>query len=214
MIKRTILPVLVLIMAFLLSNCASTYKALNPDRQYYTNKSTENDVEFSYKYDLLQEFKNKKYAKREDKKAIRVVAIKITNSSSQVITLGENAKIYAGDSEVVLLDPTLVHAELKQGVAIYALYLLMLPMEVNFSRSSSFGSGVPQSNVSGYPVGLVLAPALAIGNGLVAHSANQKFKNELLLFNMIGRKIQPKETVYGLIGIRDTQYSPLRLKLF
>lgn len=214
MIKKIILPVLVVIMAFLLSNCASTYKELNPDRQYYTQKSVQDGVEFSYKYNLLREYKNKKYAKREDKKAIRIVAIKITNSSSQVITLGENAKIYAGDSEVVLLDPKFVHAELKQGVAIYALYLLMLPMQVNFSRSSSFGSGVPQSNTSGYPVGLILAPALAVGNGLVAHSANQKFKNELLLFNMIGRKIQPKETVYGLIGIRDTQYSSLSLKLF
>ncbi len=214
--KKYFLIALGLSIVFLLSNCASTYKPLNPDRQYYSNKSVNSEIEFYYKYSVLREQKNKKYTKKEDKKAIHVVAIKIKNNSSQVITLGENAKIYAGeDSELALIDPNVVYTELKQGVGIYALYLLLLPTQVNFSRSTtnSFGSGVQQSNTSSFPLGIILGPGLALGNGFVAYSANQKFKNELLTFNLIGKKIQPKETVYGLIGIRDTQYSPLILKV-
>jgi hypothetical protein len=120
----------------ILSGCASSYKPLRPNATYYPTTNTESGLEFSYKLGVLRENGNKKYAKREDRKAIRLASVKIVNTSDRSYTVGSNLKFYSGNSELILIDPATLHRELKQGVPIYLLYLLMTPIQFYSTKHS------------------------------------------------------------------------------
>ena len=67
----------------------------------------------------------KKYAKKEFKKQIDVVAIQITNNSQRDLTFGKDVKLTKYDGqELLIINNNQVHSSLKQGVPIYLLYLL------------------------------------------------------------------------------------------
>lgn len=197
--------ILLLTLFLLFSSCASTYKQLRPNSTYYpvTNNST--GIDFSYKHGILRESGNKKYAKREDKKAIRLAAVKITNKTGSAFTIGQNAKFYSGNGELILLTPDFLHRELKQGVPEYLLYLLLTPL--NFYKTNSDGT------VDSTPVGYVLGPGIAFGNMIGAGAANQNFLKELRTYDLINKQINPGETVYGIIGMRDNGFNPIELRI-
>src|ERR1700741_3401711 len=98
-----------------LGGCASTYKPINPKSAYYTSVSGSEKIEFSYRHGVLRDMGNKKYAKREDRKAIRLASVKIYNGSDAPLTVGKDLVINVGNAEAVLLEPTMLHRELKQG---------------------------------------------------------------------------------------------------
>lgn len=197
--KKTILFALLA-----LCGCASGYKSIKPDITYYQSREDYSGVELSYRMGILSEHRNKKYAKREDKKGIRVVAVRLMNNTNSPLVVGEDFRFYTGDSELPLLDPSIVHAELKQGVPIYLLYLLLSPMQLYTSDE--------QGNVDATPIGLFIGPGIAVGNMLGAGAANQNFLRELMQYNIINKTIEPGETVFGLIGIRDNGYNPISLR--
>jgi hypothetical protein len=176
----------------ILSGCASSYKPLRPNATYYPTTNTESGLEFSYKLGVLRENGNKKYAKREDRKAIRLASVKIVNTSDRSYTVGSNLKFYSGNSELILIDPA-------------TLYLLMTPIQFYSTNSSG--------QTTSTPIGVVLGPGLAIGNMVGAGGANQNFLKELNTFNLINKTIKPGETVYGIIGIRDIGYNPINIKV-
>ena len=188
----------------LLFSCASSYKPLRPSTHHYPASRDYSGLEFSYKMGVLQERRNKKYAKREDMKAIRLVAVKLVNNTASALTVGKHFNFYSGGSPLVLLEPPLVHAELKQGVPIYLLYLLLSPMQLYTSDE--------MGNVESTPIGLIVGPGIAIGNMAGAGAANQNFLRELVQYNMIGKTIEPGETVYGLIGIGDNAYNAIEIR--
>jgi hypothetical protein len=66
---------------------------------------------------------------------------------------------------------------------------------------------------SSTPIGLVVGPALAGGNMLVAASANKHFSIELQNNSLIDRDIKAGETFYGLIAINDNGFMPLSLEV-
>lgn len=64
--------------------------------------SNENsNVELQYRYELL----HKKYFKKELKKGIKLVAIKITNNSNKDLIFGKDIVLtYENDSEIYLVE--------------------------------------------------------------------------------------------------------------
>ena len=103
-----------LLLSILMSSCAGSFKSVNPSTLDINTRSDNSDVEFFYKYDVLQEKGNKKYSKKELKAGMRLVAIKITNTTGRTIKFGDNARLYSGDSEIRLWPPDLVHKKIKQ----------------------------------------------------------------------------------------------------
>lgn len=195
---------IILFTLLVLCGCASGYRSIRPNSTFYQDSDNYSGLEFSYRMGVLSEHRNKKYAKREDKKGIRVVAVKLVNNTNRPLVVGEDFRFYTGNSELVLIDPSIVHAELKQGVPIYLLYLLMSPIQLYTSDE--------QGNVRSTPIGLFLGPGIAFGNMLGAGAANQSFLRELLQFSVINKTIEPGNTLFGLIGIRDNGYNPIRLR--
>ncbi len=191
----------------LLSSCASGYKMIEPENINYISSNETNNVVFQYKYDLL----DNKYAKKELKKEVKLVAIKITNNSGKDIMFGKEAKLtYENGQEIYVMDKDKVYKLLKQSPASYLWYLLLTPVNLYTSKPSPNGY---QQETSSTPIGLILGPGLAGGNMIAASSANNKFKEELFEYNMIGTVIKNGETKYGLIGIETDSFDSLKLKI-
>lgn len=195
---------IVLIMS--LTSCASGYKMINPSSINYVSTNEVEGVKLEYKYNLLE----KKYAKKEIKKGVRLVAIKITNNSEKNITFGKDVTLtYENDSEVYVLENENTFRTLKQSPASYLWYLLLTPLSFNVTEVSSNG----RIENSSTPIGLVVGPGLTAGNMIAAGAANNKFKTEMLNYNINGSIIKKGETKHGLIGVRADSYDALKLKV-
>ena len=193
---------LLIISCIFAASCASTYKTINPSSIDFPHD--EKDAIFSYKYNVLKESRNRKLMKKEDKRHMRILAVKIVNTTNQTLLYGTNYKIYSMNREVRVLDPETAAAVVKQTVPSYLLYLLFTPMRLTVTTPD---------RTSVTPIGFVLGPALAGGNMAVAANSNARFKKEMIASSIIERPIPPGETFYGLIAIQDNQFMPLTLNL-
>ena len=185
-------------------------KTLDSDSQTMIDKITKGNMQWDFnttetaianmiiqlKQDIVSD-----EAKKERKNNIKLVAVKITNNTDKVINLGTNAAFFVGNSMIVPMDVNSIKNRLKQSVPSHLFYLLLTPLTFTFNNSKPL------------PVGLILGPALSGGNMLVAGNANKKFYEELLQYDILNRDIQKGETVYGLVGFRNLDFSPLTIKI-
>jgi hypothetical protein len=192
------------IVTLYISGCASSYNMIMPPMLSYPNKSVSDSVSLYYCYKILEESDNRKYARKERKSGIKVVAVKIVNNSTRAVSFKNNLQLFAGSGLVLPKDNTLIYYDLKQSVPSYMVYLVLFPMHkitVNF--------GGP-ANV--FPFGFVVAPLFAATNMIKAAHANNLFRFELDKFNIVNQDIPPGETVYGLMCIESEDEVPLTLK--
>ena len=202
-IFRTAILLLIIVS---LSSCASGYKAIQPRTINFLSTNMEEGIKLEYKYNLL----HKKYGKKEVKKGIKLVAIKITNETDKNLTFGNDLKLtYENGTEVEIIENDRVFKALKQKPATYLFYLLLTPL--NFYTTSSTSGAQPKS--SSFPIGLVLGPSLTGGNMIAAGSANSNFKSDLMIYNINGTMINAGETKYGLIGIKSDSPDALKIKV-
>jgi hypothetical protein len=193
--------------AIALTSCASSYKKINPKSLAYYSNSKEQNVTLEYKYNLL----NGKYQKKESKKDIRVVAVKITNNSDRDLLFGKDFNIvYPSGSLVNLMSTDKVFSELKQQPLSYLWYLLLSPLQFYTYSTNSYGQ---QTVTSSFPVGLIVGPGLTGGNMLASGGANKNFNTELKEYDILNKVIKKGETVYGIIGIQSSSYDSLQLKI-
>ena len=198
---------LLLTIALTLTNCASGYKMIEPKSINYISANESDGVKLEYKYDLL----DKKYEKKELKKGVKLVAVKITNNFGRDLMFGRDAKlVYENGTEVYVMENEKAFNTLKQSPASYLWYLLLTPVNLYTFETNSNGF---QQETSSTPIGLVLGPGLAGGNMIAAGSANKKFKEEMLEYNVNGTIIKNGETIYGLIGIKTDSFNALKLKI-
>lgn len=202
--KKVISKCLLLAFATLLIGCAASYKPIDPPSVIYRS-STENDgLKVQYKYNMLEERGNKRYTKKEGKYNIRLVSLKITNNTGKNINLSRDVEFYANDYLVLPLDPSSIQQRIKQTTPTYLLYLLLSFLQLNVSNGT---------DVDSYPIGLIIGPPIAIGNFAVASNANTKFLREMQNYNLHKKEILDGQTVYGIIGITNSDFGQISLKL-
>ena len=195
------------ILIFCLTSCASSYRMIQPKTINHISKNEVDGLTLQYRYELF----DKKDEKKEEKKGVKLVAIKITNNSEREVTFGKDVTLaFENDRIVYVMENEKVFKTLKQSPASYLWYLLLTPLNLYTTKTNSYG--VPEQT-SSTPIGLVLGPGLAGGNMIAAGSANKKFKTELLEYNINGTVIKKGETKYGLIGIRSDSFDALRLRV-
>jgi hypothetical protein len=187
-----------------LSSCAATYNKINPEGISYTNLTAQDGVTLGYRFAVLEESQNRKYAKKEIKTGIKLVALSLTNGTEKDLTLGQNLFLYAGERQLALADQSATIRALKQRTPSYLGYLLLSFLNVYVDN------GIERKI---YPVGLVVGPAITIGNMAMASGANNNFTREMMRYNLFNRTIKPGEKVFGLVGLRNTSYDPLSIKL-
>jgi hypothetical protein len=198
-IKPTLIAIAI---ASIFCSCASSYKAIHPQNLNYT--SSDSTETFAYKYGILSQARNKKYAKKEGKNHISVIAIRINNNTMHTLKYGYNYKIYSGNQELEILPITTVTKSIKQTTPTYLLYLLLTPATFNVSTATSKSST---------PIGLIIGPGLAALNVAIAAKANSNFKKEMEAYSIFDKEIKTGDTVYGIIAIQNTDLLPLSIRI-
>lgn len=198
--------------AVLLSSCAGSYHSINPQTLAYGYAPKSNaSVELGYHQNVLTEHRNKKFARKERKKNIHLVAVKVTNNTDRSLTIGKDVQIYSGNLPVVPLDQAITYKSLKQQAPLFLLYLLLSPMQLHTNAEmQSNGQMVYQNS---FPIGLIIGPGIALGNMMVADGNNKKFKQDLNNYDLTNRQLAPGETAYGLIGITKLITEPLEMRI-
>jgi len=191
--------------SLLLTSCAGAYHPIKPGILSYNAHNNLDQIDFSYKYGVNQERQNKKYAKKEIKKGVSVIAVQIKNNTNKPIVIKDNISFYANNQRVYPLEPLALKSMLKQQGGYYLFYLLFTPM----TFTTFDGNGNVQSS---YPYGLVLGPALAFGNLIGASTANKTMINEFSKENIITKTIEPGEKVSGLMAIKTFDYPELTIR--
>jgi len=191
-------------------SCAGFYNEIKLDRlsYYATNKSDDNTVSLSYAYGVLDGANNKKYAKREDKSNVNVVALKLTNNTDRTLSFPEDYEFTYYQGELIIpMNREDTYSKVKQkGIGFY-LFWLFANITINNSSTDSYGNY--QNDQIFIPSGIAIAAA----NIIVATSANGKFKRQLLKYDLSLKKIKPKETAYGLIGMNTSETREIRIRL-
>lgn len=181
----------------LFSSCAGGYELVKPQHIVYETTQALSDITISYKYNVLEDYGNKKYAKKERKKGLQLVALKVVNHSSDTLVFSRDIQIFANKDYIIPIESEVMFKQFKQHPFMHLLYSLIW---VNFSNGDQY-----QSRSIPVPVGLFIG----VGNLGIAASANKKFMRELYEFKVLHRKIAPGETAFGLFGMRDMSYAPL-----
>jgi len=202
--KKMIFKFLTIALIFVLTGCASYYRQINPPTVSYDSRETNEGVVFSYKYDVLRESGNKKFADKEIKKGVKLIAVKITNNTGSMLNIGRDIAFYSGNKQLTPMNPIVIKESIKQITPGYLTYLLLTLVNVYVTNGSSTQT---------YQVGLILGPAVTIGNMAVAGAANKNLLKELDLYNIQDKDVEVGETVYGIVGFRDLGYNPLTLKV-
>jgi hypothetical protein len=205
--KKSILKILTFTFVIILTGCAASYRPINPPTLNYNAHDLQDGIGFSYKYDVLREKGNIKYSKKEDKKGVRLIAVKVTNNTDTVMNVGKDIAFYSGQKQIFPMEPITIKESIKQIVPGYLPYLLLTFVNLTLTKSNS--NGVTTEVV---PIGLGLGPGITILNLGIAGSANKNMLDELNQFNILNRNIKKGETVYGIIGVRDMGYSPISIK--
>jgi len=186
-----------------LSSCAAKYRKINPPVVTYPVNNINEGINFSYRYNVLEERGNKKLASKEIKQSVKILAVKIINSTDSTIVLGRNFEIFSGTDKLKLMEPLTISKAVKQNVPTYLFYLLGSFSTLKIQR------GLSETTL---PIGLVIGPGLTLINTSTASKSNRDMLEELETYNLLYKDIKKGETVYGLIGVRDIDFVPLQAR--
>ena len=185
-----------------MGSCAKKYYPLTPQNLGYPAGNKTSGIEVGYLYNLLSLKGNKKYAKKEQRKDLRLVAVKVTNHFDQSISIRRDVQFMANGNPIELVEPQISYNSLKQRAVLYVLYAFI------FFRVPNYNSNGTQSSFI-VPIGLPFAAYnLAVGLG-----ANKKFLMDLEMFNLNSKIIMPGESAIGLISINNVGYPTLTARL-
>jgi hypothetical protein len=190
----------------LATSCAGSYAPIRPKLiTSYIATPPSGPVSFAYQFDALRlGGPNKKYVKKEMKNGYHVVAVRVTNNWDREINFSRDLTLLYGDRPIMPVPAAIAAHDLRQGVAIYLLYLLG---NVQVGGTTDVRTGATTGGTF-LPTGLFLAG----GNILGASSANGNMRKELETNDLTNRNIEPGETVYGIISLRETSVAPLRVE--
>jgi hypothetical protein len=198
MIKRMLAFLLI---GSILISCASYFRPIVPQSMSYGVMQSGDEISYAWRYNVLAESKNKKYARKELNHGIQLLAVQVQNTGSEEIVLREHAKFYMGDKLVLPMEPQQIQQQVKQLSGLYMLWSLLW---VIITTCDSF-----DCSIIPLPVGLVIG----IGNLGKASRANKDLLAELSANNILDKRIAPGETATGLVGIASGSLIPIEIRI-
>ncbi|MCB0490252.1 MAG: hypothetical protein KDC99_17365 [Cyclobacteriaceae bacterium] len=191
---------ILLIGVITLSSCASGYRPMLPRQMSFSSLEGEG-IKYSYRYNVLSETRNKKYANKELKHGVKLIALQVQNTTDEEVILREHARFYTGDKQVLPLDPKQMQQQVKQPGGLYMLWSLLW---LYYTKCEGF-----ECNTIPIPIGVVIG----LLNLSTASRANKDLLSELISNNILDKRIAPGETVTGLLGISSDGSLPLEIRL-
>jgi hypothetical protein len=205
--KRFVPFAMLLLIVTLFSGCAASYHTIFPNAIRFPSMVTEDGVQLSYQYDILRSSGNNRYGAKEEKKGLRLIALKIKNLADTSICLSRDYDLFSGDIKIIPLESSAISGRLKQKVWPYYFYMLMTLVRIDYMVTT------PTTITTGtIPVGWALGPGLTLLNTMKASSSNRKLYYNLNQTAIWNRVIKTGETAYGLIGIEGPEVRPIHLR--
>lgn len=191
----------------LTTGCAGSYTLIRPNSiNTYTRSQSSGPVDLSYQFDALRLRRgNKKYVKKASKQGYQIVAVRVTNNWDREINFSRDLNLLYGDRPIAPTSSIAAAQDLKQGVPIYLLYLLL---NINVGGTTN-----PQTSATTGGTFLPTGPFIAGGNMLVAGGANSNLRKEFGAYDLTNRNIKAGETVYGILPLRELSVAPLRVEM-
>ncbi|OWP61688.1 hypothetical protein CDA63_18065 [Hymenobacter amundsenii] len=192
--------------ATLLSGCAGSYHAIQPERltSYQSASASGAPLDFSYRYNaLIMNGANKKYVKKERKRGYQIVAVQLRNNTVADLNFSRDLELTFADRPIQPVSSLQASEDLKQGVAIYLLYVLGI--------GQVGGTYDPYTGQTTGGTILPWGPVVAGGNMLGASAANKNMRNEFARYDLTNKVLHPGETVYGIVALRETGIAPLKI---
>lgn len=140
------------------------------------------------------------YWKGLKEEQISVAHILIENNSNQALKIDSNLFVYDQQTPLRALNSQKVYQSLRQPTENYLWYALL-------------SLGVFKINSIEFPIGLILGPTITTFNVAVAHSANAKLQNELVLNDLSKKTIQPGEHAEGFLCYKRAKFEEFHFKI-
>ena len=157
---------ILLLCTLLMSSCAAIYNPIEPSYLSYELAGNYNGLKLSYRYGILAELNNKRYARKENKQKIKLVVVKIENTSNQALVVGKDFNLISNGQAIEFINSAAAYQKLKQkNWPALGFLLLALTPPVQTTNGAS---------VADFPLGMVAGPMLAAGNIFVAINANKQ----------------------------------------
>lgn len=179
-------------------NCAKSHYRIDPPKLAYIAQDKNDKLTLEYKYDVLQGSNRK----REREKGLRLVALKITNTSNRDLLFGHDFDICFENGQAIdIFHHQQAYRIYKKAVLPYMLHLAWTPLKLYILGSKPIS------------IGYVLGPVLAIVNTVKASRANQDLLTEMKYFRIDKHRINKGKTKYGLINIVTPVNRRLKIKM-
>jgi hypothetical protein len=188
----------------ILASCARSFHTLNPTMYYFDNtKPLTEEINVSYLYDIQNISRNKPYARKERKKYIKLVALKIDNNSDKelILTRDNFAIKTSSGRDIEIISNEQYNKAIRQYSGTYAL----------FYGLSGFGyewgevNGEEYSTLSYNFLPLIIG----VGNAFFAEASNNNQKQNMNNLQIYGKSLKPHSSMHGLIAIKDMGYPEL-----
>ena len=188
---------LFLLSVLLLGGCASQYRHVEPHSMKYHNKPYylyNGEVEVTYRYNILEKAKNKKYARMEKRSGISLLAVRIANFGNDTLFIPDDLLIEGRDNCVFPL-------EMNEAIEVFIQdnpVMDEVGSLANVQVNTGWGWVVPIA---------VSIPGLI--NNSIEEKANERFIKEMEDYYLIYSNVPPGETVSGLIALPVAPNTPL-----
>lgn len=199
---------LLFLTAAMLSSCAGIYKRSNPADFRYTTKRESGPLEYYYITNVFDRLGAKKYKRKEKKKGVVLIALKLVNKSSDTILITENnLKISNQTRNVILLSPMQYYNKVKQKSGFYFFWNFLPNGYYTNETSVTNGQRVITPKYHFLPIGM----SLSLLNFFVSRNSNKALKSDLFKYDLIGQKLLPGETVYGFLPAEEPMTNLLEI---
>jgi hypothetical protein len=200
------------------SGCASRYFVTDPADYVWKVSSTKDSLEYFVMTDVFRKTGNEKCSHKEKKHNMACLALKIVNHSNSVMTFtSENFRFQSEGIDIEYVEPMAFYKNIKQIAGLYLIYLPFNPIIVKQYITYSYVPFVspvvivpPVVTYKYYPIPMGLP--IGIANCIVASHANKKLAKDLFDKQILGKTVDPSQTVYGYIYIKRPAKLELRLK--
>ena len=184
---------LFIVLALGWAGCAASYHPIQPDTLAFAalpDSLAQLPVNFAFRYHVLKDAGNRKYAKKEKRHGISLLALRIVNDGPDTLSFPQDFYVLGPSGQVNILWADMVYDRLLQDK-----FQQKAGLEVPIGRG--FGDAVVNN------AGLGIKRS-------IERSANEKFGQELGSFYLAPCYIAPGVTMVGLVGLKVEKDTYLR----
>lgn len=179
------------ILILLIGSCARPYRKINMSSIPFKEFREENTMSYAIKQGVMYNMKNYSIARKEQKKNVSLVAVKIVNKSELPININDMQFTCGATIPITPIKVDEYYNTLKQKAGLYWLYsagVVVYPRPPKGSKKF-----IP------LPFGLPIAAA----NFGIAYKANKKFKTDIQLLDLSNKVIQPFDSIVGILTFKN-----------